>query len=348
MEFTNLTGSNIAFVLVTIVIAVILVSINIHNYKRISAHFSPRALLKMLPGNKPFATYPLKSYLIFLSLAGLLIAYIGPTWGSATERVKSEGADIVFTLDVSQSMRAFDFARGNRPIDRLEMAKAMIKNFVQEHKNHRYGLVIFAGDAFTLSPITLDTDAFLNFVQTVDFSDVKKQGTNLRLALETSIERLQQGDISGEQRGRMIVLITDGEEQQGDIAPVLGTAKDVNIPIVTVGVGSTEGSMIPIPNRFGGYDYKRYNNEPIVTKLNEEPLKEIAAETNGLYFHPQTEAQFLQISSATEELATTEISGETKQTLANRYQYFVLLAFLLFLLSLALPRTVSFRLKNTL
>ncbi len=195
------------------------------------------------------------------------------------------GIDIVIALDVSNSMRALDFSTQNQKVDRLTMAKAFITEFVANHPYDRFSLVVFAGESFVVSPLTLDHQLFLTALHQSGYRDVGIQGTDLSEALKESIRRVS---IGGEvKRGKAILLITDGDETMtGGLQEVAQVAAQKSIPIISLGIGSKIG--VPIPERidaFGNIQYKKYRGETVLTKINEKPLKEIAKITNGKYFH---------------------------------------------------------------
>lgn len=279
----------------------------------------------------------LKKIFLVFSFFFLIIGILRPQWGVSEQEIESKGIDIVFTLDISQSMNAFDFEVSGRKIDRLAISKAMIKEFVKQYPQNRFSLVVFAGDSFTTCPLTLDHEAFLTFLEGISTDDAKTPGTNLEEALATSLSRFQRDEEEKEKRGNLIVLLSDGEEMEGDFSESVEMAKLDNIPIVTVGIGNKEGSLIPTGrDMFGEIMYKKYKGEYVRTKLNEEPLQELANMTNGKYFHPQSAKEFLEIHSETEDLQK-EVLKKIATKKGEQFQYFLFFSFLFFLLGILLP-----------
>ena len=260
----------------------------------------------------------------------LFVSILRPVWGANRKTVEAEGIDIVFTLDVSQSMKALDI--GNGSVDRLTLAKDMIAQFASSHPANRYGLVIFAGEAFVSSPLTTDASAFLTFLDGVSHNDVGKQGTDIDAALKASIDRFYSEQ--DKKRGRSVVIISDGgENASGDISAFAKVAGDLNIKIFTVGIGSTDGAPIPESRDvFGRVSYKEYQGKTVISKLNEKILKQIAEETGGEYFHAEKDGDLEKISAKLNSLETTSIKTEQNTGLEDRYQYFLLPSFLFFLL----------------
>jgi len=295
-----------------------------------NANFNSSFLSKM-------RNYKYSKLLFFIRMLFLIISFIlffvsvlRPAWGINKKIVEAKGIDIVFTLDVSQSMKALDVEKGST--DRLTLAKDMIAKFVSLHQGNRYGLVIFAGEAFVSSPLTMDNSAFLTFLDGVNYNDVGKQGTDINAALEASINRFYSEQ--DKNRGRSIVIISDGGEYtKYDISNFVKVVNDLNIKIFTIGVGSINGAPIP-ENRdvFGRVNYKKYQGKIVISKLNEKALKQIADKTDGEYFHAKKNSDLKKILNKLNLLRTTSIKTEQNVGLKDRYQYFLFPSLLFFLL----------------
>lgn len=282
---------------------------------------------------KPFKYQNIiKIILLSLSFLFVTISVLRPMWGYKIVRSEAKGIDMVFTLDVSKSMKALDLNNGKGELDRLSMAKNMIAQFVTENPENRYGLVIFAGTAFVSTPLTLDHTAFLTFLGGVDYDDVSKQGTDLGEALKASIDRFY--NEQDKERGRSIVLISDGgEDIEGDIDGFSDVAKELGIKVFAVGVGSKKGVSIPEgKDVFGRISYKTFNGEVVKTKLNEKPLKEIAEKTNGQYFHAEKVGDLEKISDDIKNLQATVLNKEEVGNKEDQYQIFLTIGFILFVL----------------
>ena len=189
--------------------------------------------------------------------------------------VKRKGIDILFAVDTSRSMLAEDLTP-----NRLERARLGIIDFVRRLEGDRVGLIPFAGSAFALCPLTLDYEAFRESLNALDTDLIPRQGTDLASAIKEA-ERLF--DENGNNH-RVLVLLTDGEDIQGDVIDAAKAAAKKGMAIYTVGVGSPEGANIPIQMRNGRTDFVRDESGKVVrTTLDESTLKKIAEETNALY-----------------------------------------------------------------
>jgi len=297
--------------------------------------FDKKSLVKMRNYKYSKKLSFLKKILLGLGFSLIFISILRPMWGVKKNIEEALGIDMVFTLDVSKSMRAIDMNIGSRNIDRLGMAKKMIENYVIDNPSNRYGLVIFAGEAFVSTPLTLDHSAFVTFLSDVSYSDISTQGTDLNKALDASIDRFAINDSEeDEQRSKSIVLISDGgEDMNGDIDNFVDTAKEMNIKIFTIGVGSTKG--VPIPEGqdfFGRMNYKQFQGKTVKTKLYEKPLKDIARKTSGEYFHAKKENDLKKISKKIKNLQTSVIKRDLVGNKDDKYQYFLFPAFVFFMI----------------
>jgi Ca-activated chloride channel family protein len=159
----------------------------------------------------PFREHALLQVLLLLfGLLLLLVALWRPQWGEEIQKTEKKGLDIVFAVDVSKSMNALDFSRGNQLISRLDAVRYLVEEFTKTRPSDRLGLVEFAGESFVASPLTLDHTVFLNFLQGISDDDLGIQGTNLSEAIEVSLARLEVQ--APDERGKAIVLFSDGEE----------------------------------------------------------------------------------------------------------------------------------------
>jgi Ca-activated chloride channel family protein len=203
------------------------------------------------------------------------VAIARPQMGYEWREVKRKGIDILFAVDTSRSMLAEDLTP-----NRLERARLGILDFVARLEGDRVGLIPFAGSAFALCPLTLDYDAFRESLNALHTDLIPRQGTDLASAIKES-ERLF--DENGNNH-RVLVLLTDGEDLQGDVIETAKAAAKKGMAIYTVGVGSPEGSTIPVRYRNGRTDFVRDEKGQVVkTTLDESTLRKIAETTNALY-----------------------------------------------------------------
>lgn len=227
----------------------------------------------------PFASkgrYNLKFILLMLSTGLLIVALAGPQFGSKIRDVKRKGIEIMIALDVSNSMLARDIEP-----NRLERAKQAIARMIDKLENDRIGLIVFAGDAYIQIPITNDYVSAKLFLSGVSTAMVSRQGT----AIGSSIELAMKSFSSQEEINKAIIIISDGENHEGNAVELAGNAAEKGIKVFTIGIGLPEG--VPIPDSDNSYirEYRRDKSGNIVTtRLNEQMLNEIAEAGNGKYF----------------------------------------------------------------
>lgn len=275
----------------------------------------------------------------------LMLAVFRPQWGEELQKTEKKGLDIVFSVDVSKSMKALDFSQDQQLISRLDATKWLIEGFITKQKSDRIGLVEFSGESFVASPLTLDHTVFLNFLKNISSDDLGKQGTNLAESLEVSLSRLEVQ--SAEERGKAILLFSDGEETlSSDAEKMAELAKEKGIKIFTVGVGSEEGTPIPeMQDRFGNIRYKTWKGEVVMSALNPEPLKKIADITGGEYFHAENISDLESLSNQLKKLPKKILSEENITPQSEQYFWFALFGLFFFVLGFFLP-SVFFQYKK--
>lgn len=214
-----------------------------------------------------------KSVLLVIATGLLVISLARPQFGTRVETVRRLGQDIVVAVDLSLSMRAEDISP-----NRLEAARLAILRLIRNLDGDRIGLVAFAGDAFIQSPLTADYSAAALFLNAMDPEMMPVQGTNLGEALRLSLDALDQGA----RDDRILVLVTDGEDHEGEVDPQLQRAIDSGIRIHTVGLGSAEGVPIPTGPAEAGF-LRDDEGNVVTTRLDEGILQDLASATGGRY-----------------------------------------------------------------
>ncbi len=268
----------------------------------------------------------------------IMMAIFRPQWGQEIQKTEKKGLDIVFTIDVSKSMKALDFSHGRKRISRLDATKFLVENFITHQKSDRIGLIEFAGESFVASPLTLDHTVFLNFLNNISSDDLGKQGTNLAEALEVSLSRF---DIqSTEKRGKAILLFSDGEETlSSDAEKMAERAKEKGIKIYTIGVGSENGAPIPeMQDAFGNIRYKTWKGKTVISALNPDPLKKIASITGGEYFHAEDISDLSPLSKKLETLPKKILKEENITPASEKYFWFVFFGIVFFAGGFVLPK----------
>ncbi|MCL2334542.1 MAG: VWA domain-containing protein [Endomicrobia bacterium] len=257
----------------------------------------------------------------YLVVIILIIAAARPQEGRSFEQANDSGINIMIALDTSSSMQAPDFA----PLDRMQAAKKVAADFVNMRNNDKIGLVAFAGLAFTQSPLTTDKSSLAKFIEGINIGDTGVDGTAIGSAIMTAANRLK--DSKG--KSKIIILITDGNNNMGEIDPVTASkvAKSLGIKIYTIGVGRKGG---------GGF----LGGMGIVTdELNEEPLMEIASNTGGEYFRAGDAKSFADIMKTIDALEKDDISSRKFVSYKELFQPFVLFALIAMLLAVFLENT---------
>ncbi len=240
--------------------------------------FASLSTLKFISFSVSRSKQIVKAGLLLLSIVFLVLTLMRPWGDPRRETVHKRGRDVVFLLDVSKSMLSRDL----KP-NRLERAKMAIQDVLKIMKGDRVGLIVFAGNNALKCPLTHDYDFFLTALEKVSPSDLSRGGTNIGDAIRTAARR-----VFGQKEGkyRDIILITDGEDHDSLPEKAAEEAAKHGIRIHTVGLGSPDGTRIPLAGAAGRY--VRYENEYVRSKLNEKSLREIAAATRGNYVPVRT------------------------------------------------------------
>ena len=254
-----------------------------------------------------------------------LIALLGPLMGSTSREVQSVGKDIMIAVDLSQSMNATDIQPS-----RLEKVKFELKDIVRAFSSDRIGLIIFSSEAFMQCPLTYDQRALNLFIETLNTGLVPNTGTDFAPPLRMALSKITEDqDIPDQQKSKVIILISDGEDFGEDTQEVTEEITEENIKLFTLGVGTEQGSQIIVR---GAPKTDREGNI-VVTKLDANDLKRLANETGGRYFEISNQ------QDDTERLisAVSQIEGELREsrqidTAANKYIYFLLAGVVLFVI----------------
>ena len=235
-----------------------------------------------------------------LALCGVILALVAlarPQTTLRTDLIRQEGVDIAMVLDVSGSMQSVDFDP-----NRLEVARKTIDDFIGERVGDRISLIVFAGAAYTRMPLTLDHKVVRESLAGVSTESVNRDGTAVGMAISVGVNRLKKSDAAS----RVIILVTDGDNNAGDIDPLTasGLAQDLGIRIYTIGVGSE--TMILPEQVFGMTQYRHYEGG-----FNEELLQKIAEDTGGQYFRAKDPKALSQVFETIDQLEKTEFEDDS-------------------------------------
>jgi Ca-activated chloride channel family protein len=262
-----------------------------------------------------------------LAIIALIIALARPQTSLSWQNTTTEGIDIIIASDISGSMLAEDF----KP-NRLEAGKDIAINFIKERPDDRIGLVVFSGESFTQCPLTIDHDVLINV-----FSDIKNgmidDGTAIGMGLATAVNRLK----DSEAKSKVIILLTDGSNNGGSIPPVTAAeiAKQFNIRVYTVGVGTNGYAPYPVQNAFGEVGYQR-----VKVDIDEGTLSKIAQTTGGKYFRATNNEALKNIYEQIDKLEKAKIDVTQYRKKTEAFLPLAIIAFLLLSLEFLLRNTV--------
>ena len=255
----------------------------------------------------------LRASLLLASIALGIVALAQPRYGFLEKETKQKGRDVIVAIDTSRSMLATDMTP-----TRLARAKLFTQDLVRFLQGDRIGLVAFAGSAFLQAPLTLDYNAVTNALDELDTTVIPKGGTNMAAAITAAREAF--GKAEGQTRA--LVILTDGEELDADGIAAAKQAAAEGIRIFTVGVGSPEGSLIPIRLDDGRSDFVRDSaGKPVTSKLDESRLKEIASATGGFFTLIGPEAAREVFQKGIEPMELSETGVFTARQPVERYQW---------------------------
>lgn len=284
---------------------------------------------------KPSFFVKARHILLVLRLIGiglLTVALARPQQGRTDEEISTEGVDIMLVLDISESMRALDF----KPDNRLEVAKATIRDFIKKRQHDRIGMVVFGARSFTKCPLTLDYAVLDQFIGNITFTDFSTQ-TAIGTALATAANRLKNSTA----KSKVIILLTDGANNAGEIPPLTAAkaASELGMKIYTIGVGK-EG-QVPIPvqirNPFTGELTQQI--QMMQSDLDEKTLQEIADISKGTFFRARDVESLQNIYDKIDKLEKTEIKTKIYTSYDERFYPWLWAGFLVLMLELILQHS---------
>ncbi len=295
------------------------------------ARFGEAGLVAKLAASVNRRARMIKAALVLASVTFLVLAMARPQFGTRVETVRRRGQDVMVAVDLSRSMLAEDVTP-----NRLDRARLAILRLIRNLDGDRIGLVAFAGDAFVQSPLTVDYTAAAMFLDAMEPDMMPVQGTDLGEALRMSLDALDQAA----REDRIVVLVTDGEDHEGQWKPQLERAVASGVRIHTVGIGSVEG--VPIPESGTGSGRRGFKRDEegnvVTTRLDEATLREVAEATGG---------RFVRVASGTtefEELVDEIAAGEGDELesreitqFEEQYQLFLAFGFVLLFAEALVP-----------
>ena len=300
----------------------------IFRYKRSTASIQVSSTASIFKAPKTLKHYLRHLVFLFqvLAIVFFIIVLARPQSSSNWENVTTEGIDIVIALDISSSMLARDFSP-----NRLEAAKDVAMKFISGRKNDRMGLVIFAGEAFTQCPLTTDKAVLLNMFKSIVVG-MFEDGTAIGNGLATAVARIKDSDAIS----RVIILLTDGENNRGEIAPLTAAeiAKTFGIRVYTVGVGTIGTAPYPVNTPYG---VQLQNME---VKIDEEVLSRISDITGGQYFRATNNNKLEEIYKEIDALEKSKIEVKEFSSKSEEFMPFAIAGFISLIISLLLRITI--------
>lgn len=327
---------NYLYLLILIPLLVVFYLYSNYRRRRAIRAFGDKDLMHQLMPDVSKHRPDVKFSIVLVAIALFSILLARPQFGSKLETVTRSGVEVIIALDISNSMLAEDV----RP-SRLEKAKHLIGRLVDQLKDDKVGLIVFAGDAFTQIPITNDYISAKMFLQSIDPTLLSKQGT----AIGSAIELATRSFTSKEEVGRAIILITDGENHEGGVDQAIKKAREKGIQIHALGVGSPEGAPIPIR---GSNDYmKDREGNVVVTQMNEEMCQQVAQQGNGIYVRvDNTNTAQRAISKEIDKMAKADIETEVFTEYNEQFQVIAWIIFIFLLIELLILERKNPLLKN--
>lgn len=298
--------------------------------------FSSTSMLATIARRRRSRAGALLASLMYLALAMFILALARPQLGSVVTRVQASGVDIMLALDVSRSMLAEDFSIGNQRANRIDAMKLVTEKFIRERPNDRIGIVAFAGQPYLVSPLTLDHDWLIRNLERLRIGLVE-DGTAIGSAIASAANRLK----DKEAKTKLIVLLTDGDNNSGMVQPMTAAeaAKALGIRVYTIGAGTDGEAPFPLVNQFGRTVYR---NVPV--RFDEQTLGEIAALTDGKYFRATDTSSLEKIFDEIDTLEKSKVEIEKTAQYEDLFPWFLIPGVVCLLLQITLSQTVWRRL----
>ena len=314
--------SKYLFLLLLIPLFIIIMTVVLKLRKRRLEKFGDGALVKELMPSYSKAKVWLRLSLFLLAFFFFVLGISRPQMGAILKEHKTRGAEVMIVLDVSNSMLAEDYSP-----NRLERAKLAISRVVDKLRDDRIGLVVFAGNSFVQLPITTDYVSAKMFLGSISTESIPIQGTAIGDAISTALRSFSaQSD-----RSRAIIVITDGENHEDDPVAAASQAAEMGVRVFTIGIGSPEGKMIP----FEGDYLRDKEGNPVVTRLDEAVLQDVAAAGKGLYVRAgNSEFGLNPIIEEIARLDDEEYNSIVFEEYDELYMYFFAMALFFFVLEM--------------
>ena len=328
MDNFRFTNPNLLWLLLVVVALVVLFLVSRMGSHKALRRFGDLRLLRPLMRGVSEGKLRVKFAIEMLALVCLIIAAARPQFGSKLETVKKQGIEVMVCLDISNSMLAEDI----QP-NRLERAKRMLSRLVDNLDNDQVGLIVFAGEAYTQLPITNDFVSAKMFLQSIDPRMVSLQGTAIGSAINLAVRSFTPNEASE----KAIVLITDGENHEDDAQGAAANALAKGIHTHVIGIGSTQGALVPDDSGRPGSYRKDASGNPVTTRLDEQMAQAIAAAGQGIYAHADNTNSAIQtLTESLGQLKTTELESHVYADYDDKFMPFLVISLILLLIDMFL------------
>lgn len=318
---------NLIFVIPLIVIAFACLIYRIKKSNKAVTMLAASQWSKQMMVHFSSARNTIKALLFMIGVAFLAITLLHPQWDKKEETISQEGRDLFIALDVSKSMLAKDCAP-----NRLECAKAKIKDLVKKLSSERVGLVLFSGSAFIQCPLTSDYGAFFMFLDQVDVETISSGSTAFDAAILKVIEAFSS---SLDRKNKLVVLFTDGEDFSSNLQQVKQQVQKQKLHIFTFGVGTPEGAPIPLVDENGrqkGHQLDK-KGSVVISRLNEGILYNLAQDSGGTYIRmTQDDSDIKSLIRNVQTFEKEKIEDKKVARVEEQYPYFLLVSFICFAL----------------
>lgn len=303
---------------------------------RAAVTFSSTSALHAIGRRRRSRAGALLALLSHLALASLIVALARPQLGRTLTRIQASGVDIMLALDVSRSMLAEDYNIGGQRANRLEAVKQVTEQFIRQRPNDRIGIVAFAGRPYLVSPLTLDHDWLIQNLDRLQVGMVE-DGTAIGSAVASAANRLK----DKEAKSKLIVLLTDGDNNAGRVSPLTATeaGKALGIRVYTIGAGTKGEVPFPVKDPFGRTVYRNVQMD-----YNDDLLKQIASISKGKYFRAADIHSLKEVFNEIDQMEKTKVEIEKTSDYRDLFPIFVLAGFVLLGSEVLLSQTIWKRL----
>jgi Ca-activated chloride channel family protein len=318
------------FLLLLIIVIPLMIYYYLNKYHNMRIKFSTLTDIKAsISSHAQFGQHFL-FFLRLVAVALIIVALARPQIHNEVKEVISSGIDIMLVLDTSGSMEARDYSANRKNMDRLSVVKEVVKDFIDKRPGDRIGMVVFGTNAFTQCPVTLDHNILINFLRDVRIGMVG-ESTAIGSAIGIAVKRLK--DVQG--KSKIIILLTDGRSNAGQIAPLTAAelAKTFDIKIYTIGVGSKGSQTLTMAQQLKGYSRAQ-------ATLDDETLEKIANITGGLYFKATDTEGLKKIYQTIDKMEKTEVKVKQYGINTELFMPFLGIAILLFMAEILLANTL--------